>query len=321
MTRTLATALLLVPSIGLSDSSNDPTHQAADQPIHPLVQAQEVAVGFGGLLIDGAYLALNLDANRPNYVYGMHHVLENRSCESFNDLRTHPRFAFVTPVADTETGTQYLGIEANSPDQINSLCKEVAKSGPEFAKSIDTRLFDPPALASILKEPINWELLGMNSSTPNPHIEQCAMRFMSAELPRPHDDHTQAPQHDFIASAIQSGLAATSPEQQAIEPSQLHMQTAGLQSTNLDPSNVEQIWRVQPANDNPLLGTMYVTSESPSSELDETMHFTAWYAPPLCTAKAGNNWFIVTDRPIKRVKSEKRANLWSFVGYTSQDNN
>ena len=331
MKRALAPVLFLLPSLALCSSA----HAESAFSKNPIVRAEEIEVGFGGLIADGAFLALNLDAKRPFYGYGMDHVIEKRSCESFNHLGIDRGFAFVSPVSASKKKKKLVGIKVTDPAQIRDYCNQIKKDRPAFAKAVaeavDSWLFSFEASVDIL---INGIYDARKDARPSEI--QCARPFLKGAIAEGFqtDISSQGALVSHLPEELYRSLMDERKESNVLKMSDSHSHViewsnasdqAGdrakeiLKKTEIN----KHIWHVRPAKESHFTGKVYVAfhaagvMKSPSSTsddgllagTDETAEFLAWYVPPFCGAKAGDDWYLVTGRPIKHVDSDLRATV------------
>ena len=82
------------------------------------------------------------------------------------------------------------------------------------------------------------------------------------------------------------------------------------------------VWMVQPPGAETITGQFFVTSypkndpendaaEVPTASIGPEFTLTAWYAPPFCSAGDVHKWYVMSDRPLRHVKSDFRSWLAS----------
>ena len=338
MTRTFTAVLLLVSAIAVGQEATigiDPKETS-------VVEATQVDVDIITRLLEAAYTVvdpLHTSVDFPLYAYDMDAVLAARSCESFSDVPADHQFAFVSPVNQDEEAKRYIGVQVSKAAQIRDICKSLKHSQRILADELDEYLFTTEAQPQVFNEVIYrgvWGSSGVKSAWTN----QCVKPFMTATaeylpgksiqvarpIPGDGEDAVTVPATVITQLAGETGwTSAVTVEWRPVANSEAFR---AMMKKVAEKYGVEmKAWMVEPREAKVLTGQFFVTSypnkdvesaefKVPAGRTEPGFNLTAWYASPFCSTVSAHppKWYVMSDRPLRHVKSDFRSWLASDYG-------
>lgn len=329
MKQALSSVLLfLVPSLALAQEN--------------VVQANQIEVGLGTRLLQAASIAFNpwqQNTRWPLYAYSVEDVRDIRGCDNFRDVPVGHEMAFVSRVSDTPAASRYIGVQVNEAREIQHICSQTEAALDALAQHLDELLSDTEAQAENLQSG-EFERTDRQPPDENGQLE-CIRPFMTGTLrldtlgtesgsARAATDQPDSPViwqgllegHDRPNMTLSWTVIPSS-------PNNVDQEEEGTES----PEIAENVWRFIPEESNPLAGTFFLSSDAPAEErrarhmttlwrdgfirwpgtpVPENGHsiqFTLWYMPPFCGNEVAEVWYLVSDRPLRRVSSDFRVNM------------
>ena len=337
MKQALFSALLfLVPGLALAQEDADKFIRTPGE----VVQANQIEVGLLARLLQAASIAFNpwqQNTRWPLYAYRVMDVRTIRGCENFHDVPVGHELAFVSPVGgDARTASRYIGVQVSEAGEIRHRCNQ---TGDVFAQDLDELLSITEARAENLKSG-TFERTARQPLSGSKQLE-CERPFMTGTL---HLDtlgtgsgsasaatnHLNLPLLWQGRSKSQDGPNMTL-SWTAIprSPNNADQEEGGIESLEA----AKNVWRFMPEKPNSLVGTFFLSLDAPAKprnggnvttlwkdghirwpdtpvpENDNPIRFTLWYMPLFCGSEVAEDWYLVSDRPLRRVSSDFRVNM------------
>ncbi len=295
-----------------------------------IVKATEVEVDSITRFIEAIYTVfdpLHKNADFPLYAYDLDDVIRARPCDSFGDVPENHQFAFVSSVSQDRETKEYLGVQVTEAAQIRDICN-ILKSSPHIlADEIDEDLFTAETQSQVFNEMMNqggWH----RSDTELIWTDQCVKPFKAATaeyLPGKSIHSDGGDVANTLSGIIpqltdETGWAsAVSGEWRNVEDPEAFRAMTEQVAEKLGVI-IARIPKLQGAQ--VLAGQLFVTSypkkdfengetEMPTASTGPGFNLTAWYRLPFCSAGAGYKWYVMSDRPLRHVKSDFRSWLAS----------
>ena len=292
-----------------------------------MVQANQIEVGLGTRLLQAASIAFNpwqQNTRWPLYAYSVEDVRTTRGCDNFRDVPVGHELAFISPVGDAQTASRYIGVQVSEAGEIRHRCSQTRGA---FAQDLDELLSITEARAENLErgefERTDWQPSGENRQL------ECRRPFMIGTLrldTLAATDHLNWQGHSEGQDGPNMTLSWTAIPR---SPNNADQEEGGIES----PDVPENVWRFMPEESNPLVGTFFLSSDAPADqtrggnvttlwrdghirwpdtpvpENDRPIQFTLWYMPLFCGNEVAEDWYLVSDRPLRRVRSVFRVNV------------